>query len=56
MIKYCPNCGTQVDNGEEQVWDKGMYDEGLPDVEVKNVILLCTNCKYGWNCVGTKKV
>jgi len=56
MPHFCPNCGTSSEKPEEMTWKKGEYDQALPDIEVKNIILLCLNCKYGWNCVGTKKV
>jgi len=55
-MTYCPDCGEPNEHGEKEKFGKGKYDEALPDVEIINIILLCPKCKFGWNCVGTRKV
>lgn len=55
MSKFCPDCGKSNEKAKELKWEKGKYDEALPDIEVKNIVLLCDNCGFGYNCMGTKK-
>ena len=55
-MTYCPKCGEASERGQSQDWQKGRYDEALPNVEVINIIHPCTKCGFGWNCMGTRKV
>jgi len=56
LTNYCPNCGISTDRSHKDHYKGGEYDEGLPDVEVLNIILSCNKCGFGWNCIGTKKI
>jgi len=52
----CPHCGKKTNRVEKEFFEKGKYDEALPEIEVMNIILACSECGYGWNCIGTKKI
>ena len=51
-MSYCPQCGSSTKQAETSE----RTDEGYPDVYFLDVVLLCSKCDLGWNCIGTKKI
>tara|TARA_R100000963_G_C4637105_1_gene101041 strand:- start:1453 stop:1608 length:156 start_codon:yes stop_codon:yes gene_type:complete len=50
-LNYCPSCGSPNEKSESSE----RTDEAYPDVYFLDVVILCSNCNLGWNCIGTKK-
>ncbi|NIT99599.1 MAG: hypothetical protein GWN01_01235 [Nitrosopumilaceae archaeon] len=46
----CPQCGSN--DVVAQKWKEAELEE-LPGVYVKQIMLLCKKCLWGWNCAGT---
>jgi len=50
-MRFCPECGVESDNSEEQIRE----DDAYPDVLFKDLLMYCKNCTITSNCVLTKK-
>jgi len=48
----CPSCDSTDCNKTEQE----RKEAEVPDVNFKDVVLLCNKCGWGWHCVGTKRI
>lgn len=49
----CPNCDSK--NVQKEI-GKPYKMEEFPELDLIDVVLLCKDCGYGFNCRGTKEV
>ncbi len=49
----CPNCDSI--NVQKEI-GKPYKMEEFPELDIIDVVLLCKDCGYGFNCRGTKEV
>lgn len=47
----CPLCGSN--NTKEQEYNEAETEE-VPGIFIKQLLVLCHDCGWGWNCAGTK--
>jgi len=47
----CPSC----DSTDCKKTEQERTETEIPDVNFKDVVLLCNHCGYGWSCIGTKR-